>query len=299
MERSFLVLIFLGVIWGINFIFMKLAVQVVSPVQVAWLRAMFGAVPLVLMALAYRKLRLEHLKQWRHFFVMGFLSVVVPYLSLIKGTQLLQSGIAGAMSGTISLVTTVFALLFLPEERMNPKKLLGLLLGFWGVALIANLQAVIGADANPTLIEGAAYMLLAAVGYAAAAVYAKKHVMPLGVSAMALACYQTVCAAILLTVIVPFAGLGAILNDTRVFLSVSLGLGLTGTGMAFVMYFYIIEKLGAVTASSVFYIPPLVALAVGVFVAGEQVQAIQLCGAALVLLGVWVSKPPARCRIKE
>ena len=66
----------------------------------------------------------------------------------------------------------------------------------------------------------------------------------------------------------------------------ALGLGVLGTGLAFIIYYYIIDKLGAVSASSVAYIPPVVAIIIGVFLVGENIDPWEYLGAALILAGV-------------
>ncbi|QDK39371.1 DMT family transporter [Bdellovibrio sp. NC01] len=289
LNYNYVVYWFLGLLWGTNFLFMKMAVQVIQPAQVALLRIIFGMVPIIAFGLINKSLKLEHLRHSRHFLAMGLLAVVVPYLGFIKGTQLLASGAAGAISGIIPLMTALFAALFLPTDRMNSKKFIGLLLGFIGVAFIAHLDRLFNYSAYDAAY-GAGYMLLGSLGYAAAMIYARKFITPLNLSSLALACYQIIAAAIVLSLVVPMRGAEIILQHPQAFLATSVGLGFLGTGLAFVLYYRIIEKLGAVTASSVFYIPPVMALIIGALIANEEIGPAQYAGALMILVGVSLTR---------
>ncbi|KYG68766.1 hypothetical protein AZI87_05910 [Bdellovibrio bacteriovorus] len=268
---------------------MKMAVEVIQPAQVALLRIIFGMMPIIAFGLINKSLNLEHLRHSRHFLAMGLLAVVVPYLGFIKGTQLLASGAAGAISGIIPLMTALFAALFLPTDRMNSKKFIGLLLGSIGVAFIAHLDRLFNYSAHDAAY-GAGYMLLGSLGYAAAMIYARKFITPLNLSSLALACYQIIAAAIILSLVVPMRGAEIILQHPKAFLATSVGLGFLGTGLAFVLYYRIIEKLGAVTASSVFYIPPVLALIIGALIVKEEIGTAQYAGVLMILVGVSLTR---------
>jgi len=288
----------LGLVWGTNFLFMKEAVQVVSPLQVAWLRASFGALPIVVFALSRRSLAKADLRHVHHFAAMSVLSTVVPYVGFVKGTQLLQSGAAGAISGVIPLMTALFAALFLPSDRLSARKALGLVLGVAGVACVADVTRLLEASSRDAL-HGTWLMLLGSAGYASGMVYARRFVTPLKLSPLALAGYQTAGAAALLTLITPLRGVEALGHAPRALAAVALGLGLVGTGIAFILYYRIIERLGAITASSVFYVPPVVALLVGALVGHEGLSASQCLGTAVILLGVFLARNGAPVEVQK
>jgi len=279
----------LGLIWGSNFLFMKEAVREVSPLQVAWLRAVFGAVPILLFALSRRSMKREHLRHGHHFVAMALLSIVIPYVSFVKGAQLLPSGAAGAISGIIPLMTAVCAAVFLPSERLGAQKLAGLALGLLGVAVVADITRLFTASSSGAL-RGTLFMLLGSAGYAAGGVYARRFITPLNLGPLALAGYQTMGAALLLTVFAPKDGLEHVVHAPRALACLALGLGLLGTGIAFVLYYRIIERLGAVTASSVFYVPPVVALGLGALIVHEGLSLVQCAGTAIILLGVFLAR---------
>jgi drug/metabolite transporter (DMT)-like permease len=275
----------LGLIWGTNFFFMKLAATVVDPLQVVWVRVVAGALPIVAWAALRGELRLRDLRHAHHFVAMALLANVLPFYFLVRGTQLLTSGIAGVISGAIPLFTAVLALLFVPDERLGRYKVAGLVLGFGGVLAVAEAWTRIGAVRDGSL-AGEGFILAGALSYAVAFVYAKRHVSPLGLRSTSLAAYQTAFAAILLTCVTDLGGVGRLVAHPSALVAAGLGLGLVGTGVAYIIYYYIIDRLGAVAASSVTYIPPVVALAIGVGLLHDLVSVWQWMGAALILAGI-------------
>src|ERR1700754_861411 len=85
----------LGFIWGSNFIFMKWSTELISPVQVVFLRVLFGFVPILALALHQGALRRKDLRHWRHFVAMSLLATVFYYYAFAKGAALLPSSVAG------------------------------------------------------------------------------------------------------------------------------------------------------------------------------------------------------------
>jgi drug/metabolite transporter (DMT)-like permease len=290
-RRDLLIFAALGAIWGTNFLFMKLAVRVVSPLQVVWLRVVFGAVPLLLFALWRGSLALKDWRSAHLLLLTSLLSTVVPYLGFVKGTQLLASGAAGAISGVVPLMTALVAASVLPAERIGRRKAVGLALGLAGVLCVADVTSFGSASSGRALV-GTLYMLMGAAGYACGLVYVRKYVSPLGLSPIALAGYQTAGAAVLLTPCTPLRGIAVLLDAPGALAAVALGLGLLGTGVAFILYYRLIETMGAVSASSVFYVPPAVALVVGAAIGHEGIALTQCLGAVLILLGVFLARQP-------
>ncbi|WP_218585581.1 DMT family transporter [Pseudomonas sp. Marseille-P9899] len=274
--------VFLGVIWGSNFIFVKWAALHVTPLQITLLRVAFGFLPVLVYAAAKGVLRREHLRHAPHFIVMSLLATALYYYAFAKGTALLPSSVAGVLSGAIPLFTFLCAALFLRGERINVTRIIGVILGFVGVVLIARPWSVHGTIS----LAGAGYMLAGSFSVGVSFVYARRFVSPLGLPAAALTTYQIGFALLLLLAVTPLEGIGAVFDDSRAWIGLIFGLGLLGTGLAYIAYYHIVESLGAIAASSVTYIPPVVALLIGVLAAGEKVDAIALLAIAFILAGV-------------
>lgn len=277
----------LGIIWGTNFLFMKMAVAVIPPLEVAWMRTIFGAVPIALFAFGRRLLAAGDWRFAHHFVAMALLANVGPYVFFVIGTSHLPSGIAGVISGAIPFVTAGVVAVALPAERLTRSKTIGLGVGFAGILLVAPLHGAAAPANGGSPIIGVGAMIAGSISYALALVYARRFVALLNLSPVKLAAYQMLFAVLLLA---PFAAPGHwsdLFNDRPALLALIFGLGLVGTGIAFVIYYQLIQSLGAMKAASVYYIPPVVALLVGWAFAGEAISLVQAMGAALVMAGIF------------
>ncbi|HEY0288844.1 MAG TPA: DMT family transporter [Pseudomonas sp.] len=275
----------LGLIWGTNFMFMKWAVEWISPAQIVLLRVIFGFLPILIYALIRRSLSWSHLRHAHHFLVMALLATVVYYYLYAQGTSLLLSSVAGLLSGAIPLFTFVCAFLFLREEKLNARMTSGVLLGFIGVLLIARPWA--SGDAAIS-VQGVMYMVLGSLSVGCSFVYAKRFLTGLNISAVALCTYQIGSALVVIAVVSDWSGIERITQSPKAMLGVSLGLGVSGTGIAYILYYFIVERLGAVVAASATYIPPVIALLIGIFVAGEPVHAMDLLAIVAIFGGVYL-----------
>ncbi len=275
----------LGVIWGSNFIYMKMASELITPSQIVLLRVAFGFIPIAVYAYLTGTLKLVHIRHAGHFFVMSLLATVIYYYGFAKGTSLLLSGVAGALSGTIPIFALLLALLFLTEETVTTKRVLGLVAGVSGVVLIAR---PFSGEIASTNIEGVIYMVTGSLSIGASFIYARKYIVPLQIPSAALATYQLGMSLAILCLITDFSGIGKITDDLHAMTGMVLGLGLLGTGLAYFIYYFIIEKLGAVSAASVTYIPPVVALIIGAVIVGEDIGVTEYFATGLIFLAIFL-----------
>jgi drug/metabolite transporter (DMT)-like permease len=281
-KTALLAFLFLGVIWGSNFIFMKWAAELISPAQIVLLRAVFGFLPVFIYALAQGTLRWQHVRHTHHFAVMSLLAIAIYYFAFAKGIALLPSSIAGLLSGAIPLFTFLCAWLFLREEHIDLPKAAGVALGFLGVLLIA--RPWLGSGGID--VAGVAYMIAGSVSVGCSFVYARKFITPLDLPAAALTTYQIGLAMVFLLVVTDLDGINAVFRDTRAWIGLVLGLGLCGTGLAYLAYYYVVANLGAVAASGVTYIPPVVALLIGAVLVGDEIHPLTYVAMILILSGV-------------
>lgn len=281
----FILFSILGIIWGSNFIYMKLASEYLSEIQIVFIRVLFGFLPVLLYAYKLNVIKLNHLKYSIHFFMMSLLGTTVYYYFFIKASSLLLSGITGALSGSIPLFTYILALIFIKEEKINLTKICGILIGLLGVIIIAKPFDSNLFEAN---FEGIISIIIGSLILGMSFVYAKKFITPLNIHFAALTTYQLGFALFLLVFITNFNGLTAIVENTHVFLGLIIGLGLLGTGLAYIIYYYLIEKLGAVNASSSTYVPPVVALFIGYFFVGENITIVDIFATILIFSGVFI-----------
>ena len=274
--------ILLGLIWGSNFIYMKWAVALISPMQIAFLRVFFGFLPLALAAWHQRALSRSQMRCLPHIFVMAAIATAFYYVAIVKGTARLPSGTAGVLGGSISIFTAIFALLFLRTEKVNGLMVGGVALGFAGIVLIARPWE--GAD-NPIDLIGVSWMLAGAIVLGLSYVYVRRFLSPFNLPPLALVTWQMGMALIILTSITDFTGIGHILQSWRAAVGVVVGLGILGTGIAFLIYYFLLQELGAVASSGATYITPTVALLIG-WVAGEAVGLWEIAAITLILASI-------------
>ncbi|AEF54464.1 DMT family transporter [Marinomonas posidonica] len=293
MLKSYTALLALGVIWGSNFIFMKWSTLLITPSQTVLLRVLCGFIPLFLIALYTKALHRGQFKHLLHFAVMSVLATTFYYYGFVAGTALLPTSVAGLLSGSIPIFTFICAFLFLRKDRPTRQMLIGVLVGFLGIIISARpWENVEGIN-----LMGVIWMIAGTTSLGVSFVYAQRLLSPHKIPPLALATWQTGFASLTLLVLTDFTGMSEIMSNTQTALGVVIGLGLLGTGGAFFLYYYAIEKLGSVKASGATYIAPVVAVIIGAIV-GEEIHLLLIIALTLILTGVILiqtgaKKPPA------
>lgn len=282
MRLTYLVFALLGLFWGSNFIYMKWAAELITPAQITLLRVFFGFLPLAFVAWRKDVIHRDQVRHLPHFLVMAMLATAFYYFAIAEGTALLPSGIAGILGGSISLFTTIATLLFLRAEKPNTLMLAGVLVGFAGIVLIA--QPWEGTDRTIDL-AGVFWMLSATTILGVSYVYVRRFLSPHNLPPLALATWQTGLALVVLLLVVDRTGTSNIQQDWHAAAGVVIGLGVLGTGMAFLIYYYLLQELGAVAASGATYITPNVALLIG-WATGEKVGVLEIAAIILVLASI-------------
>ena len=118
----------------------------------------------------------------------------------------------------------------------------------------------------------------------------KKYVTPIGLPVASLTTYQLGFGLIILALLTDYNGIGNLWTAAHASIGLVIGLGVLGTGLAYIIYYYIVKKLGAVTASSVTYIPPIVALLIGYLLVNEPIEIADIGATILIFTGVILLK---------
>ncbi|MDQ4069699.1 MAG: DMT family transporter [Actinomycetota bacterium] len=273
-------LVLLAFIWGWSFLFIKVAVEGMTPSTVAFARIALGLLVLVTV-LRLRGLGLPAgLVWWRHFVVVAVTGSVVPFTLLAWGEQHVSSALTSVLNASTPLFAALFVAAFL-GERLRPLQIGGLLLGFVGVGVAAGLGR---ADLAQSSLAGEAAAVLAGVGYGISFAYTKRHL--LGIPPLVAATGQLAAGTALLlpAAVVTTAREGIALTPRRA-LAIGL-LGVFGTGIAYVLNYRSIAELGPTVASVVTYLVPVVAVAVGVAFLDEPFELRLVLGGALTVAGI-------------
>lgn len=275
-RRSIVMLLALAAIWGASFMFIKVAVREVDPLALVWLRVLLGALVLVPIALLVSGRR--GVTQARgasgRLLALGLINSALPFLLIAWAETRIDSGLTAILQAAAPLFTVMIATR-IGDERVNGSRLAGFLMGFVGVALL------VGADVGGGLLPSLA-VVLAALSYAAASVFAGRAFRE--TEPLIIAAGSMIGAAI---VMAPFglATLPGSIPGWKETASVVV-LGVVGTGIAYLLYFELLRDAGASRSILVTYLVPPVALAYGVLLLGESLQAAAIAGLALILGGV-------------
>jgi drug/metabolite transporter (DMT)-like permease len=274
--------ILLGLIWGSSFAWIKIAVAELPPATlVAW-RMSLGAIGMVALLLVIRVPWPRVGRAWLPLAVMGAINAAIPIFLISWGEQFVDSGTAAVLNSLVPIFSLILAGLVLRTEPVTLLRVGGLVLGFIGTALLAGRELELRTDSSGLI--GALAVVLAAVSYAAGASYARYRIRSTH--------RYLVAAGTLVFAAIYMWGL-ALVTDGGVILPVQLDtivavlwLGILGSFVAYLLFFFLIEHLGATMASMVTYMFPVIGVAIGVVALGERMDASLLIGTALVVVGI-------------
>ncbi len=283
-------LLAVALIWGSSFLFMKVALEGLSDIQIVLIRTILGAAVLWFV-LRIRGVRMpRQIRLWGHLILLGGIGTAVPFFLFVWAEDNgVSSGLAGIYNATTPLWTMLLALLVLTEERLTPARLGGLVLGFVGVlTVLAPWQGLGGGN-----LIGQLACLTAGAAYGVSLIYNRRHLPAYGISPLSAAFGMSAGAALWSTIMTVVIGWQPVHLTVPVMLSVG-ALGVFGTAVAYLVFFALLGNVGATRASTVTYLIPLVAVALGVIALGERVAWYHFAGGAIVVLGIAVAEQRLR-----
>jgi drug/metabolite transporter (DMT)-like permease len=261
------------VIWGVPYLLIRVAVREFEPATLVFARCMPAVVLLLPWALLRGRLR-ELLPYWRTLLVYTAIEVALPWLLLGTAEQRLASSLTGLLVAAVPLIGATIGYLLGEEDRLDRRRLVGLLIGLGGVA------ALVGVDVTGANIGAIGEVLVVAVCYATGPLIIARrlsHLPSIGVVFVSLA--LTACA---------YAPYGLTHWPSTVTVKPALsviGLAIVCTAAAFLIFFALIAEVGPARAVVITYVNPLVAITLGVLLLGEPLTLGLAVGAPLVLLG--------------
>jgi drug/metabolite transporter (DMT)-like permease len=275
-----------ALIWGCSFAFTSVSLRALTPVQVAAGRILLGAAALLMLAIVTRTPLPRGRRTWAHLAVVGALLNAAPFTLFAYGQQYISSVLAGIINAATPLATLLVILIAFPEEKPNRERVAGLAVGFTGVCVVLGVwRGFTGGQWNGVLA------CLAAIGcYGVAFPYARRYLSGAGQPPVALATGQVLTATAMTLPVLLLTGATPHAPVTADVVVAMLLLGALGSGLAYVLNFQIVAAAGASTASTVTYVTPIVAAAVGVMLLGEHVAWNEPLGGLVVLAGVAVAQ---------
>lgn len=276
-------LLALSVLWGGSFFFAGVAVKALPPFIIVTLRVVIAALALHII------LRTQNIPfpcDWasgRAFLGMGILNNAIPFSLIVWGQGHLASGLAAILNATTPLFTVIVAHFLTSDEKMTGNRLIGVIVGFTGVAVMIGGKSLLMLDNN---ITAQLACLAAAVSYALAGIYGRRF-KAMGIPPMVTATGQVTASSLVLlpitlaidhpwTLSLPGAGVIAAL----------LGLALLSTALAYILYFRILSTAGATNLLLVTFLIPITAIILGILILGEQLELKHLAGITLIGVGL-------------
>jgi len=268
-------LISLAAIWGGSFLFMRISAPTLGPAVLIEFRVLFAALFLAAVGFVLKK-KLQLREHWKHYFILGFFNSALPFLLFAYGAQVLSAGLESVLNATAPMWGALVGAVW-KRQPISARTALGLVLGTMGVALLVGFDSV-SARSGAGLAAAAA--LAAALCYGIASQYARsaKAVEP-----FANAHGTMWSSAIMVLPVLPFfPPAGA---PTPGIAAAVLALGVLCSGIAYLLYFRLIEEVGSASALTVTFLNPIFGILWGVLFLGETVGWYTLVGAPIVLVG--------------
>lgn len=276
-------LVLLSLIWGGSFLFIGVAVKELPPFTIVAARVVVAALAL-LIVLGFMDVEVPRgRKVWLTFFGMGILNNVTPFCLIVWGQKHIASGLASILNATTPLFTVIVAHFLTADERLTGRKLAGVIVGFFGVAVMIGGAAF---DAWGTNVVAQLAILGAAVSYAFSGVYGRRF-RTMGISPMATAAGQITASSMILLPLALLADRPWTLPVPSTGTIVSLAaLALLSTAFAYIIFFRLLGRAGATNAGLVTFLIPVSAILLGVLILGESLEPRHFAGMALIGAGL-------------
>jgi drug/metabolite transporter (DMT)-like permease len=280
----------LAFVWGSSFLFIRIGVEQLSTFQVVFVRTGIAALGLNLIVHLRGKRLPTDSAGIRDLLVVGIVNTVVPFALITWGEKSVESGLAAVLQGTAALFTMVVAHYVSHDERITPRKVSGLVVGFLGLLILASRSTagdVTSTDPASHLL-GQLAIVVACFCYALGSNYSRKAIQnrvdPIVLSAGAMLVTAIISGAICYAL--PLVGGSAPApwaSLTPRVAGAMLALGLLNTFVAYLIFYSIVGTLGAGRASMVTYVIPAVGLGLGALFLGERVDLRLLIGATMIV----------------
>lgn len=272
----------LGTIWGSSFLWIKIGVQEIGPVTLAAFRLFFGLIGLLVVL---RLQRQSFPREWRvlpAYLFMGVFQTALPFALIPWGETSIESSLASILNGTTPLFTILIAHFWLHDEKISLPRLIGLVVGFGGVVVLVS------RDLTPGALHGNLWgqlaVLAASVSYGLGATFARKFMR--GQPPVVQATMVVLVAEVLLWLTAPVVEYPVHIPHRLISWVAVVWLGVLGSCLAYLLFFYLINAWGPTRATLVAYVFPVVGLVLGVLLLGEAVDWHLVVGSLLVVAGI-------------
>lgn len=283
-------LILLASIWGMSFLFMRSATPEFGAIAMVTVRTGIAALCL-LPVLLMRKRSSIVFQYWRPILFVGLVNTALPFCLFSYSTVLLGAGFASILNATAPMFGAVVAFLWL-KERLSTLAVVGLFIGFCGVVVLSSART--GVALSTTLLPILA-ALMSTCSYGIAACFTRRYLS--GVNTLAIATGSQIFATVVLLPLAMF-NLPSNMPSFHAWWQVIV-LGVACTGFAYILYFRLINNIGAAKAITVAYLVPVFGVLWGMVFLSERLTPLMIIGGSLILLGVSLTTGVLRFRTRH
>ena len=279
-----------GVLWGGAFVLTEMVLETIPPISYTMLRNIITAVALVAILYA-RNGRLQTTpRAWLTYFVIGFFNNALPFTLVNWGQLTIDSGLASILVSTMPFFTLLLAHFFTDDERLTPPKLLGIGLGLLGIVVLIGLDALSGLGGS---LAGQLMVTGAAVSYAIGAILSRSYLrasrqraVPPQLRALEIVTGQYAATAVLLILLAFTVEDPLVLRPSLRSITALLISALPVTITAVLVYYHLIDTIGASFSALSIYIIPIAGVLMGALLLGEPITPQVIIALVLILLGV-------------
>ena len=286
-SRQWLLFILLSLAWGASFLFIKLALNDLSPLMIGFVRLVIASVTMWIIAVATHRRPRFGRRTWLTLAAMGLFNNSLAFVLIPWGEQYISSSLAAILNSTVPLFTIVLAHFVVSDERLNNRRVGGLVIGFSGVVvLMAPKGAASVSDlGNLDSLLGSLAVVVASICYAIATVIGRRNLR--GEQPVLTSATQLTFGVLWLLPVALLSGDLLTLPDVSTFTWLSmLWLGAVGSGLAYLIYFTLLREVGATQVVVVTYVLPFIGVALGVLLLNEPLTWSMIAGLVLILAGL-------------
>jgi drug/metabolite transporter (DMT)-like permease len=275
-----------GLIWGGSFLFVEYALTALTPIGVAFWRTTFGAIAMLVAMYFYRSKLPTSFDAWKKLTIAGMFMSSIPFTLFAYAQTYVSSALASIINAVTPMATVIVMLIAFRSEKLKPHVIVGLVVGLVGVLIVLGVWQGFG-DNEPLAIVA---LLLAVTCYGIGTPYVRNYVAPLKLSTEVSVFGQIGTAAVTLLPIYLISGQYFTSTPSiQAILSV-VAIGALGSGVAYLLFYRVLDVVGSAIASSVTYITPMIAVILGVLILNEELHWYEPVGGVIVILGAAISQ---------
>jgi drug/metabolite transporter (DMT)-like permease len=278
-RRGWILFSLTGLLWGIPYLFISIAVDPDSgftPAIVVFMRTAIGGAILLPWAIRQKSLKAA-LRGWKYVIPYAFLEMIGPWILIGTAEQKISSGLAGLLVASVPIWATIFASLKGDKTVWHHKRLFGLIIGFIGLLLVVGIESIKGSSDPLSIIM----VLVASIGYAYAVMFVQSGLPR--VSGVAINAVAMVFTSIFYLPFVITQWPSHSISTEAIWAVTALGI--FSTGIAFAIFFSLVPIIGIARASLVTYLNTACAVVLGVIILSEPLTIGIILGLPLVLIG--------------